>query len=177
MSPATYECPTTTAAPSGLTNSWHATRRCLGVNVIDPPDNPRDTSKRAPRTLSGWQRFLKEQFKERAELKKELKDPAAKINLGKALADIGDKWQSLPAKEKQPYLDAAAASKPKPKPKTKGLSGYALFVKENFENVKARNPTIRHKEVLVNMGHEWKAKSDADKEKYKKRAEEYNKTL
>ncbi|KAL3138925.1 hypothetical protein ABBQ32_005742 [Trebouxia sp. C0010 RCD-2024] len=140
--------------------------------------NPKQqTSKRAPRTLSGWQRFLQEQFKERVELKQELKDPTAKIDVAKALADIGDKWQSLPAKEKQPYLDAAAASKPKPKPRTKGLSGYALFVKENFENVKARNPTIRPKEVLVNMGHEWKSKSDTDKAKYKKRAEEYNKTL
>lgn len=140
-------------------------------------DAKQQTRKKAPRATSGWQIFIQEQFKERLELKKELKDTSVKMDVAKVQADIGAKWQSLSEKEKQPYLDAAAATRPKPKPKTRGLTGYSLFVKENFENVKARNPTIRSKEVLVNMGHEWKSKSDTDKEKYKKRAEKYNETL
>ena len=136
------------------------------------------SSKRSPRSLSGWHLFLKEQYKDRQEVKSELKgnSTTAKINVGQANRDIAAKWKSLSDAEKKPYLDAASANK-QPKSKAKRLSGYALFVKENFESVKARNPTIRSKEVLTSMGNEWRSMSDADKDKYKERADKYIKAM
>lgn len=135
--------------------------------------------KRSPRSLSGWQMFLKEQYKDREEVKSELKGDctSAKMNVGQATRDIAAKWKSLSDNEKKPYLDAASAKKQPKSTKAKRLSGYSLFVKENFESVKARNPTIRPKEVLTSMGNEWKSMSDADKDKYKKRAEKHNDTM
>ena len=128
--------------------------------------------------MSGWHLFLKEQYKDRQEVKSELKgnSTTAKINVGQANRDIAAKWKSLSDAEKKPYLDAASANK-QPKSKAKRLSGYALFVKENFESVKARNPTIRSKEVLTSMGNEWRSMSDADKDKYKERADKYIKAM
>ena len=137
------------------------------------------SSKRSPRSLSGWQLFLKEQYKDREEVKSELKGDcsSAKMNVGQATRDIAAKWKSLSDTEKKPYLDAASANKKPKSTKTKRLSGYALFVKENFESVKARNPTIRPKEVLASMGNEWKSMSDADKDKYKQRAEKHKEAM
>ena len=137
------------------------------------------SSKRSSRSLSGWQLFLKEQFKGREEVKSELKGDCttAKMNVGQATKDIAAKWKSLSDTEKKPYLDAASANR-QPKPtKAQRLSGYSLFVKENFESVKARNPTIRPKEVLTSMGNEWRSMSEADKAKYKKRAEKHNEAI
>lgn len=137
------------------------------------------SSKRSPRSLSGWQLFVKEQYKDREEVKSELKGDctSAKINVGQATRDIAAKWKSLSDTEKKPYLDAASANKQPKSTKAKKLSGYSLFVKENFESVKARNPTIRAKEVLTSMGNEWRSMSDADKLQYKKRAEKHNDTM
>ena len=127
------------------------------------------------RSVSGWQLFLKEQFKSRQEMKSELKGDcsSAKIQVGPATRDIAAKWKALSDMEKKPYLEAASAKKT-PKPKARRLNGYSMFVKVNFESVKARNPTIGAKEVLISMGHEWKSMSDAAKDKYKQRAEKYN---
>ena len=156
---------------------WASAGQLKGVPDETASDAKLKTSKRSPRTLSGWQRFLKDEYKEREELKNELKGSTSpKIDTATATRDIAAKWKSLSDKAKKPYLDAASASK-QPSTKTKRLTGYSLFVKENFESVKARNPTIRPKEVLVNMGHEWRSMSDANKEKYKKRAVEYNEAV
>ena len=154
----------------------------LGAAVSDaeqPSKAELKSSKRSSRSLSGWQLFLKEQYKDREEVRSELKGDctSAKMNAGQATRDIAAKWKSLSDTEKKPYLDAASANKQPKSTKAKRLSGYSLFVKENFESVKARNPTIRPKEVLTAMGNEWKSMSDADKNKSKKRADKHNEAM
>lgn len=134
------------------------------------PDKPR-------RSPSAYSHFQKEKF---AELKSSSSD---KINVGKVAKDIAAQWKKMSEAEKKPYLASAVASKlahppstKSPKPPSK-INGYRLFVKENFESVKARNPTVGVKEVMTAMGHEWKAKAQADKDTYNAKAADYNRTL
>lgn len=109
---------------------------------------------------------------------KELKASTTdKLDVKKITKELGAKWKALSEAEKRPYHEAADANKPL-KPKSTGkLTSYSLFIKENFEKVQARNPAIRKKEVLINMRHEWGAKSDVQKEAYRKRAEQHNQRL
>lgn len=106
-----------------------------------------------------------------------------KIALGQATKDIAAKWRGLSDKEKKPYQTRAVSAKLANPPKQKATkppghqTGYRLFIKENFESVKARNPVLRASEVMTAMGHEWKAKSQADKDAYSAKAVEYNRTL
>ena len=63
---------------------------------------------------------------------------------------------------------------PKPKTASKNWSGYTVFISENFESVKARNPAIGAKEVFTAMGNEWKSVSDKEKQAYSAKAAEKN---
>ena len=51
-----------------------------------------------------------------------------------------------------------------------------MFVKENFESVKARNPTIQHRQILLRMGQEWKTLGTSERQKYKEQADKANQT-
>lgn len=126
------------------------------------------------RSKSGYPLFLADQFKL---LKSNTSD---KLKATVASKEIGAKWKALSEAEKKPYLDTAAAdkslqqgnkqAKAKVGPRAKRLNGYNFFIKENFESVKARNPAISGRDVIVNMAHEWTAKDDFEKDKWKYRA-------
>lgn len=139
-----------------------------------------NTPNKPKRSPSAYSQYQKEQF---AALKA---DATGKIVVGEASKDIAARWKSLTDEQKQPYLTQAVAAKmthreanPK-KGKAKVPSktnGYRLFIKENFEAVKARNAAIGAKEVMTAMGHEWKSKSQADRDSYNAKADEYNRSL
>ena len=149
--------------------------RALAASEAEPdqpttqPNRPNQKARqKSPRSRSAWNSWLKDQFKE---LKASTSD---KLDAKQITKELGAKWKDLPEAEKRPYLEAANANKLK---STGKLTSYSLFVRENFERVQARNPAIRPKEVLINMGHEWGGKSDVQKEAYRKRAEQHNQTL
>lgn len=137
------------------------------------------TPAKPKRSPTAYIQFFKEQF---PELKK---NSSGTLNMAEASKTIAQKWKGLSEEDRQPYLATAVAAKlahpvkstaAKEKTPTK-MNGYRLFVKENFEAVKARNPTIRTPQVMTAMGHEWKAKAQEEKDAYIAKAEEYNRTL
>ena len=145
----------------------------LGLDLVTQEAVSRAPSPKAnekvTRPPNAWQSWMKQQYKE-------LKgSTSGKLDTTKIIKELSTKWKALPDEEKRPYLDAAKANR-QAKPPGK-LTSYSLFIKENFDSVKARNPAIRPKEVLVNMANEWRAKSDEQKEEYRKRAEQHNQTL
>ena len=50
------------------------------------------------------------------------------------------------------------------------MTGYNLFVKENQEGIRKRMSTSKMSEVMGEVGKEWSALSDKEKEAYNERA-------
>lgn len=134
--------------------------------------------------LNSYARFVKDQYQT---LKS---STSGKLEVRTASKVLGAKWKALSDEERKPYKDAAAKDKAlsdeakKPhidtaakdkkadaKPKRKP-SGYHLWLKENLESVKNRNPTVAPKQVMVNMAHEWREMAPERKHKYMEMARE-----
>lgn len=82
------------------------------------------------------------------------------------------------SKDKKSKKDKKESSKPekiekKPDNYPKGaLSPYIIFVNENREKVKAKNPDIKNTELLSEMGNLWKQASEEEKSRYQKLADQ-----
>ena len=150
---------TTKDAPDGQLGDGHST-----------PSKP----KRSP---SAYSQYVKEQFPEMK------KNSSGSLTVIQANTILAKQWKSLSEEAKQPYLATALAAKlanpvkGKAAKVPKKMVGYRLFVKENFDAVKARNSTLRAAQVVTAMAHEWKAKSQEERNAYNAKAEEYNRTL
>ena len=132
----------------------------------------------------------------------ELKKAEPDLKFGEMTKKLTEKWKALTDKEKQKYEDMAAKDreryekemkeaglfkdkKPSDEPK-RPQSAFFLFQAEARERIKKENPDIKQTDLLKKTGEEWRnldekkkavfnKKADADKERYAKEKEAYQK--
>ena len=125
--------------------------------------------------------FVRDNFKSAKEENFSLKTP-------QLLAALANEWHSAPDNEKDEYrarsdelkaeykvkLENYNSTLPPPLPKRPASSSYTLYIKENFGKFYEQRPNLTFAEIQKEMGKEWRALSEEDREVYRAKLDDMN---
>jgi len=111
----------------------------------------------------------------------ELKAANSDNKVTEIMKTAAQNWKALSENEKKPFITEAAKEKKryeadkkeaqKKAPPKKPLSQYIIFGNEIRPQIKKEKPDLKMTEIAVEIGKRWKKLSDAEKAKFKVKAE------
>lgn len=159
-----------TSVPADLKETVASLIRSEGIRALTLKDLRARLEEKYKMSFTPHQHAIEEAAKWAIGLP-DIQKELAKAKAEKEGGSSGGKGKkNLKASKKEAPRDVKV-KKPEGYPKA-ALSAYIIFGNDNRDQIKAKNPDAKNTEILKALGEMWNNLSDAEKNKYKKLAEE-----